>query len=115
MQTRKFDMRVQNRKKKQVSTGDGIIVLLRLYVADKSPNSARAMANLKSICLEYLKGRYQIEVIDILKEPLRALSEGVLVTPTLVRLSPLPMRKILGDLSNRLTVIQALELGGGAE
>jgi circadian clock protein KaiB len=108
-------MSIPNQKKKHESTEDMNIVLLRLYVADKSPNSARAMANLQSICLEYLKGRYHIEVIDILNEPLRALSEGVLVTPTLVRLSPLPVRKILGDLSNRLVVIQALELEGYLE
>ncbi len=108
-------MRVQNRKKKQMSTGDGNIILLRLYVADKPPNSARAMTNLQSICSEYLHGRYHIEVIDILKEPLRALSEGVLVTPTLVRMSPQPMRTILGDLSNRSTVLLALDLEGGIE
>jgi circadian clock protein KaiB len=101
-------------KKTQALTEVENIVLLRLYVADKSPNSARAMAKLQSICLEHLPNRYKIEVIDILKEPLRALSEGVMVTPTLVRLSPLPVRTIIGDMSNRAAVILALDLEGGA-
>jgi circadian clock protein KaiB len=89
--------------------------LFRLYIADKTPNSARAVANLQTICQEHLQGRYRLEVVDILQEPLRALSEGVLVTPTLVRLSPPPLQKIVGDLSDRNAVLHALGLEGGAE
>lgn len=86
--------------------------LLRLYVAGETSSSAKAMANLQSICREHLRGRYRLEVVDILLEPLRSLSEGILVTPTLVRLLPLPERTIVGDLSETASVLQALGLGG---
>jgi circadian clock protein KaiB len=89
---------------------DGKITLFRLYTADKTANSVRAVANLQTICEKYLRDRCQIEMVDILQEPLRALSEGVLVTPTLVRLSPPPVRTIVGDLGNRSIVLHALGL-----
>lgn len=108
-------MSVPNRKNAHAPPADREMTLFRLYVADETPNSARARANLQSICQEHLQGRYKIEVVDILQEPLRALSDGVLVTPTLVRLSPLPARTIVGDLSDRATVLQALGLEGGIE
>ena len=95
--------------------GDRETTLFRLYVANETPNSARAVANLQSICQKHLPGHCKIEMVDILQEPLRALSEEVLVTPTLVRLSPLPVRKILGDLSDRAAVLLALGLAGGPE
>ena len=108
-------MSVPNRKKAQALPGDREITLFRLYVADETPNSARAVANLQAICQEHLQGRYKTEVVDILQEPLRALTEGVLVTPTLVRLSPLPVRTIVGDLSELTAALLALGLAGGAE
>ena len=103
------------RKKAQAPPGDREITLFRLYVADETPNSARAVANLQSVGNEYLQERYTLEVVDILQEPLRALTEGVLVTPTLVRLSPLPVRTIVGDLSELTAALLALGLAGGAE
>jgi circadian clock protein KaiB len=84
------------------------ILLLRLYIAAETPNSTRAMANLKIICREFCGDRCQVEVVDILKEPLRTLGEGVLVTPTLIKLSPPPVQKIVGDLSKISIVAQAL-------
>jgi len=108
-------MSVTNRKKTQAPPGDREITLFRLYVADETPNSARAVANLQSVGNEYLQERYTLEVVDILQEPLRALTEGVLVTPTLVRLSPLPVRTIVGDLSELTAALLALGLAGGAE
>ncbi len=108
-------MSVPSQKGARSPTRDRETTLFRLYVADETPNSVRAVANLQSIGKEYLQGRYRLELVDILQEPLRALSEGVLVTPTLVRLSPLPVRKIVGDLSDRNVVLQALALAGGAE
>lgn len=103
-------MRVPSRKNAQAPPADREMTLFRLYVADETPNSARAGANLQSICQEHLPGRFKIEVVDILQAPLRALSEGALVTPTLVRLSPLPARTIVGDLSQRAAVLLALGL-----
>jgi circadian clock protein KaiB len=73
---------------------------LRLYVAGQTPKSIAAFANLKRICDEHLKGRYTIEVVDLLKDPQLAQGDQILAIPTLVRKLPSPMKKIIGDLSN---------------
>jgi circadian clock protein KaiB len=86
------------------------ITRFRLYTADETPNSLRAIANLQAICQEYYPNRWQIEMVDILREPLRVLSEKILVTPTLVRLSPAPVRTIVGDLNSKKEVLRALGL-----
>jgi circadian clock protein KaiB len=91
------------------------ILLLRLYIAAETPNSTRAIANLKTICRKFCGDRCQVEVVDILKEPLRVLNEGILVTPTLIKLSPPPVQKIVGDLSEIFTVAQALGVKGRDE
>lgn len=84
--------------------------MLRLYIAGGTIASTRAQANLTAFCEQQEAGRFDVELVDILREPLRALSEGVLLTPTLVRLSPLPIVKIVGDLSDRAMVFSALGL-----
>jgi len=84
--------------------------VFRLYLAGNAPNSVRAFANLYAICRKHFPGSHRIEVIDVLKEPLRALAEAVLVTPTVVKLSPLPVQQIIGDLSEEEEVLQALGL-----
>jgi circadian clock protein KaiB len=94
---------------------DGRRMLLRLYIADNTQPSVKAMANLEAIRRNHLYGYADIEIVDILEDPIRTLVEGVLVTPTLVRLSPLPARRIVGDLSDTLEVLQALEATGGPE
>ena len=73
---------------------------LRLYVAGQTPRSLAAFANLKKICDEHLPGEYEIEVIDLLKEPQLAAGDQILAIPTLVRKLPAPIKKIIGDLSN---------------
>ena len=73
---------------------------LRLYVAGQTPKSIAAFSNLKRICEEHLKGRYTIEVVDLLKDPQLAQGDQILAIPTLVRKLPSPMKKIIGDLSN---------------
>ncbi len=82
----------------------------RLYVAGDSPNSAKAIANLRALCRELLDVRHEIEVVDVLREPKRALEDGVLLTPLLVKLSPSPVRKIVGSLNQRESVLEALGL-----
>ena len=82
----------------------------RLYVAGEGPNSTQAIANLEALCREFLPGRHEIEVINVLREPYRALDDAVLLTPTLVRLSPAPVRKIIGNLNRRDPLVQALGL-----
>ncbi len=79
-----------------------------LYVADDAPNSAQAIANLKAICVQYLPNRHVIEIVDVFIEPERALADGIFMTPTLVRLAPSPIRRIVGTLSQTMTVVQAL-------
>ena len=81
---------------------------LRLYVAGGAPNSVRAIANLAAICKQHLPSAFKLEIIDVVKFPLRALADGVLVTPHLAKLSPSPAAKIIGNLSNRASVLAAL-------
>lgn len=84
---------------------------LRLYVADDTISSLQAKANLKAICREHLPDTTAIEIVDILIDPIRCLNEGVLVTPTLVKLSPPPLRKVVGNLSDTNAVLYALGMG----
>jgi circadian clock protein KaiB len=86
------------------------VFLLRLYVAGQTPKSMTAFANLKNICEEHLAGRYEIEVVDLLKNPTLASGDQILAIPTLVRKLPEPVRKIIGDLSNTERVLIGLDL-----
>ncbi len=83
---------------------------LRLYVAGQTPKSARAFANLKVLCEEHLKGRYQIEVIDLRKHPQLARGDQIIAIPTLVRRLPRPLRTTVGDLSNSARLLVGLDL-----
>jgi len=82
----------------------------RLYVAGDAQNSARALANLTALCRTHLPDRHEIEVVDVLREPKRALADDILMTPTLIKLEPPPVRRIVGTLSQTQTVLQALGL-----
>jgi len=83
---------------------------LRLYVAGQSPKSLHAIANLESLCEEYLSGLYEIEIIDLAADPSLARSDDILAIPTLVRRLPAPLRKIIGDLSNTERVLVGLKI-----
>jgi circadian clock protein KaiB len=83
---------------------------LRLYVAGQTPKSIAALDNLKKICEERLKGMYHIEVIDLVKNPQLARGDQILAVPTLVRKLPTPIKKIIGDLSNKEKVLVGLDL-----
>jgi circadian clock protein KaiB len=84
--------------------------LLRLYVAGQTPKSIVAFRNLKTICEQHLTGRYRIEVIDLLENPMLAAGDQILAIPTLVRRLPEPMKRIIGDLSNTERVLVGLDL-----
>ena len=86
----------------------------RLYVAGDAQNSTLAIANLTAICREHLPSAHAIEVVNVFHEPARALADGIFMTPTLVRLSPAPSLRIVGTLSQRLPVLQALGLESAA-
>ncbi len=88
----------------------GAAFKFRLYVADDALNSVQAVANLHALCEEHMPGRYEIDVVDVTRDPKRALADGILMTPTLVKLSPSPVRRIIGTLSQTQTVLQALGL-----
>ena len=83
---------------------------LKLYVAGASPKSLEAFANLKMICNEHLKGQYSIKVIDLLKNPKLAKGDQIVAIPTLVRKLPEPIKKIIGDLSNKEGVLVGLDI-----
>ena len=83
---------------------------LRLYVAGQTAKSLQAFANLKRICEEHLGGRYQIEVVDLMKNPELAKGDQIFALPTLVRKLPEPVRKIIGNLSNTERVLVGLDL-----
>lgn len=83
---------------------------LRLYVAGQTPRSLTAFQNLMNICEEYLKGEYNIEVIDLMENPTLARGDQILAIPTLVRKLPQPIRKIIGDLSNTERVLVGLDI-----
>jgi circadian clock protein KaiB len=85
-------------------------VNLRLYVAGQTPKSVTAFANLKRVCDQHLPGRYQIEVIDLIKNPQLASGDQILAVPTLVRRLPVPIRKIIGDLSNTQKLLVGLDI-----
>ena len=85
-------------------------VVMRLYVVSGAPNSVQALANLEAICQRQLKGSYQLEVVDVLEQPLRALADGVIVTPSLIKLSPPPAAQIVGNLSDKSKVQRVLGL-----
>ena len=87
-----------------------VMFKFRLYVAGGTQNSAQAVANLNAICRAHLPDRHDIEVVDVLREPKRALADGILMTPTLVRLAPTPVERIIGTLSQTQTVLRALGL-----
>ena len=85
-------------------------IVFKLFMAGDSLNSARALANLTALCLKHLPECHRIEIVDVLKEPLKALEAGIIVTPTLVKVSPSPTKKIIGDLAVQEKVLLALGL-----
>jgi len=81
---------------------------LRLYVAGNAPNSVRAVANVRAICDQHFASGHELEIVDLLLHPRRALADGILVTPTLLKLLPLPVQRVIGDLSDTNQVLLML-------
>jgi circadian clock protein KaiB len=84
--------------------------VLRLYVTGATPQSVRAIANVKKICEEYLKGRYQLEVVDLYQQPQLAQGEQIIAAPTLIKKLPLPLRRIIGDMSRSEHLLVGLDM-----
>jgi circadian clock protein KaiB len=104
-------MKTRGRKKK---TGPGAAAqatyLLRLYVSDSTPKSERAVVNLKRVCEEHLKGRYDLEVIDIHRQAKLARDEQIIAVPTLIKRLPAPLQRLVGDMSDLNKVLVGLDL-----
>jgi circadian clock protein KaiB len=87
-----------------------VIFKFRLYVAGDTNNSVQAVANLTSVCRAHLPDRHEIEIVDVFRNPKRALADGIFMTPTLVKLAPSPARRIVGTLSQTAPLLHALGL-----
>jgi circadian clock protein KaiB len=94
---------------------DSDIFQFRLYVADDTVNSSCAVANLRALCDRYLAGRHRIELVNVFKEPDRALEDRIFMTPTLVKLTPGNVARLVGTLSQTNVVLQVLGLDGAVE
>lgn len=95
---------------KEISTLPADQYHLRLYITGTTPQSQRALANIKRICEEHLKGRYELEVIDIYQKPTLAKDEQIIAAPTLIKSLPLPLRRFIGDLSDTSRVLLGLDV-----
>ena len=109
MKPKKKNLEKKIKKEKPDNTANDMWIL-RLYVAGQSPKALTAFANLKKICDEQLEGKYSIEVIDLLINPKLGNEDQILALPTLVRKLPVPVRKIIGDLSDTERVLVGLDL-----
>lgn len=83
-------------------------IVLRLYIVGNAPNSLLAVANIKAVCSEHFPNTHTLEIVNVLDHPLQAMADGILVTPTLVKLSPLPVQRVIGNLSEMGYVVRAL-------
>ena len=81
---------------------------MRLYIAGRAPNSLRAIANCRAICDEHFASGHELEIVDLLEHPQRALADGIIVTPTLLKLLPLPVQQVIGSLSDTTQLLQVL-------
>lgn len=95
---------------KALKTSQNQFYTLRLYVIGTSPQSVSAINNIKNICEEHLQGRYELEVIDLHQQPQLAQGEQIIASPTLIKKLPLPLRRIIGDMSNAERVLVGLDL-----
>lgn len=96
--------------KVDVENAPGEKYILKLFVTGILPNSARAVVNIQAICEQYLKGRYELEIIDIYQQPSLALTEDIIAVPVLIKKFPLPEGRMIGDLSDIEKVLQGLDV-----
>jgi circadian clock protein KaiB len=97
-------------RKGAVKASGTTVVVMRLYVAGRAPNSVKAIANLDAICRQHFKDGYKLEIVDVCEHPRRALDDGILVTPILTKVSPSPGANVIGNLSDTSSVLAALGL-----
>jgi len=95
---------------KTAATIDRAKYVLRLYVTGMTPKSTQAIANVEKLCKEHLAGRYELEVIDIYQQPKLVQGEQIIATPTLIKKLPLPLRKLIGDMSDTERFLVGIDL-----
>jgi circadian clock protein KaiB len=95
---------------KAAAKQDGAKYVLRLYVTGMTPKSTRAITNVQTLCEQYLKGCYELEVVDIYQQPKLAAGEQIIATPTLIKQLPLPLRKLIGDMSDTERFLVGIDL-----
>ncbi len=105
-------MKARKRERRRNAKPGGETYVFRVFVAGNESNSTQARRNLTGLCEEHLKGRYEIEIVDVLKDAASALKNNVLVTPTLILIKPFPKVTVLGNLSDTRQVLAALRLIG---
>jgi len=93
-----------------MDTGGSERYILRLYVAGMTNRSARAVESVRAFCARHLEGRYELQVVDVYQQPAVACSEQLFVAPTLIRKLPLPLRRLIGDMSNEDRILVGLDL-----
>jgi circadian clock protein KaiB len=93
---------------KAATRAKSVVRSLRLYVAGNAPNSLRAISNAQAICQHHPGSPYDLEIVDVLEHPKRALADGIIVTPTLIKVSPLPSQRMVGNLSDTQQVLLTL-------
>ena len=103
-------MRKRDPSISKTETADVQVFKLKLFVTGASPNSLRAIANLKSLCEKYLTKKYKLEIIDVYQQPLKAQDEQIVALPMLVKSYPLPLKRLIGDLSDTGKVLRGLGL-----
>lgn len=105
---------MQNNNQAAITNGEdeSDTVVLRLFITGASPNSLRAVSNLREICETHLPGKYTLEIVDVYQQPAVAKQEQLIALPLLIKKFPLPERRMIGDLSDRQKVLNALTLNG---
>ena len=98
-----------------VAVGDTARYVLRLYITGSTPHSTRAIVNIRKICEEHLRGRYELEVIDISQNPALAAGDQIFAVPTLIKKLPLPLRRFIGDMSQTERILLGVDLRKAGE
>jgi circadian clock protein KaiB len=100
----------QNKKNDNYKNKDQKKYVLKLYVTGMTPHSLNAIKEIKAICTEYLQDRYELEIIDIYQQPVLAKGEQIIAAPTLIKKLPLPLRRFIGDMSDKERILVGLDL-----
>src|ERR1700688_2501911 len=102
----------KSRNGRNANSNPGKLYSLRLYITGQTPRSSASVRNLRKVCDEYLEGRFELEVIDVYQRPELAKEAQIIAAPTLVKRLPLPLRRLVGDLSNERQVLLGLDIKG---